>query len=273
MSLIWLKGKVRDVVRVASVNVNGVRASLRKGMVPWLDERRPELLALQEVRAPREILEKEFSDSWSIAQSVSEQKGRSGVALLGRSELTDVVEGLDDDSPTHTGRWIEATVESPLGPIRVVSVYVHSGEAGTPKMDDKFAFLDMMSARLAELASTYERVLVMGDINTAHSENDIKNWKGNLKSAGFLPEERAYLDRWSDAGWVDVHRALEGERPGPYTWWSMRGQAFDNDAGWRIDYHWATVALAKAAQTVTVDRAPSWGERWSDHAPLVVDYC
>jgi exodeoxyribonuclease-3 len=125
---------------------------------------------------------------------------------------------------------------------------------------------------MAELAGQFERVVVMGDINTAHTNNDIKNWKGNLKSAGFLPEERAYLDRWLGEGWVDVHRTLEGDREGPYTWWSMRGKAFDTDTGWRIDYQLATPKLGAAALSVRVDRAPSWSERWSDHAPLVVDY-
>jgi exodeoxyribonuclease-3 len=156
--------------------------------------------------------------------------------------------------------------------MRVVSVYVHSGEVGTPKMDDKFAFVDMMTARMAHLTGEFERVVIMGDINTAHTNNDIKNWKGNLKSAGFLPEERAYLDQWCAAGWVDVHRALVGDQPGPYTWWSMRGQAFDNDAGWRIDYQFATATLAAAATDVRVDRQASWDARWTDHAPLVVDY-
>jgi len=139
-------------------------------------------------------------------------------------------------------------------------------------MDAKFEFLDLMTARMAALAAEYERVVLMGDINTAHTQHDIKNWKGNLKSAGFLPEERAYLDRWIEAGWVDTHRTLVGEQDGPYTWWSMRGRAFDTDAGWRIDYQYATPAMAASASAVTVDRAASWDTRWSDHAPLVVDY-
>ena len=156
--------------------------------------------------------------------------------------------------------------------MRVVSVYVHSGEVGTPKMDNKYAFLELMSLRMAELEQAYPRVVVMGDINTAHTNNDIKNWKGNLKTAGFLPEERAYLDKWFAMGWVDVHRTLVGEREGPYTWWSQRGKAFDTDTGWRIDYQIASEAMANAATSARVDRAPSWDTRWSDHAPLVVDY-
>ena len=115
--------------------------------------------------------------------------------------------------------------------------------------------------------------MVAGDVNIAHRDVDIKNWKGNLKAAGFLPEERAYLDRWfDDLGWRDLGREHGGEGPGPYTWWSWRGKAFDNDAGWRIDYQIATPALADAAVSVVVERADSYDQRWSDHAPLVVEY-
>ena len=114
--------------------------------------------------------------------------------------------------------------------------------------------------------------VAMGDVNIAHTNRDIRNWKGNLKTAGFLPEERAYLDSWFGSGWVDVHRALSGDVDGPYTWWSQRGKAFDNDAGWRIDYQIASPALAALATTARVDRQASWDTRWTDHAPLVVDY-
>ncbi|WCI09557.1 exodeoxyribonuclease III [Arthrobacter sp. OVS8] len=143
-----------------------------------------------------------------------------------------------------------------------------------PKQDDKFRFLDVMVSRLPELAKHSDHALVVGDLNVGHTELDIRNWKGNVKRAGFLPEERAYFDRFfgEEIGWKDVHRGLAGNVDGPYTWWSQRGQAFDNDTGWRIDYHMATPALAAAAVSAVVDRAPSWDTRFSDHAPLVVDY-
>ncbi|MDE0572543.1 exodeoxyribonuclease III [Demequina sp. B12] len=265
-------------MRVASVNVNGVRASLRKGMLEWIEQTQPDVICLQEVRAPEDILTANFGEEWQVVQQVSEQKGRNGVAILARTDLSDPLAGaeaLGDTAlaATHTGRWVEATVQSPSGPVRVVSVYVHSGNVDKPEsMADKYAFLDLMTERLAALAAEYEHVVVMGDINTAHTNNDIKNWKGNLKSAGFLPEERAYLDRWLEAGWVDTHRVHAGDQPGPYTWWSMRGKAFDNDAGWRIDYQLATPALAATVADVRVDRAVDYASRWSDHAPLVVDY-
>ncbi len=264
-------------MRIVTVNVNGVRAALRKGMQEWLDAADADVVCLQEVRAPEEIVEEAFAAGWHVAQQACEIKGRAGVAILSRELLSDVLAGAQAlgqgaADAAHTGRWVEATVLSAGGPVRVVSVYVHSGEVGTPKMDAKFEFLDLMTARMAVLTAEYERVVVMGDINTAHTQQDIKNWKGNLKSAGFLPEERAYLDRWAEAGWVDTHRTLAGEQDGPYTWWSMRGRAFDTDTGWRIDYQYATPAMAASASAVRVDRAASWDTRWSDHAPLVVDY-
>lgn len=264
-------------MRIVTVNVNGVRAAARKGMHDWLDPSGADVVCLQEVRAPLETTAELVGEGWHVVEDACDIKGRAGVAILSRTPLSDVLaradalgEGMDE--PVHTGRWIEATVDSSAGPVRVVSVYMHSGTAGTPKMDDKYAMLESMTARLAALREEYERVVVMGDINIAHTENDIKNWKGNLKSAGFLPEERAYVTQWLEAGWVDVHRTLSGDMPGPYTWWSMRGQAFDNDAGWRIDYQLASPALAEAATGVCVDRQASWDARWTDHAPLVVDY-
>lgn len=264
-------------MRIASVNVNGVRAAARKGMGDWLAQSAPDVVCLQEVRAPIALTGPLVGEHWHVVEQACEIKGRAGVAIISLTELTDVLAGVDAlgadmGEPIHTGRWIEATVESPAGPVRVVSTYQHSGTAGTPSMDDKYALLDASTARMAQLRESYERVVVMGDINIAHTERDIKNWKGNLKSAGFLPEERAYLDRWFDAGWVDVHRTLAGDREGPYTWWSMRGQAFDNDAGWRIDYQVASPALAGTATDARVDRQASWDSRWTDHAPLVVDY-
>ena len=172
--------------------------------------------------------------------------------------------------------------------ITVVSAYVHSGEVDTPKQVEKYKFLDAMVKRLPELAAHSEYAVVLGDLNVGHRELDIKNWRGNRKNAGFLPQERAYFDRIfgpagkivtttdgtrkKGLGWVDVGRRFAGEVDGPYTWWSQRGQAFDTDTGWRLDYHVATPALAETVTAYSVDRASAWDTRWSDHAPVVVDY-
>lgn len=267
-------GDNRPVLTIASVNVNGIRAAFKRGMADWLAERQPDVLLLQEVRAPDEML-RDFFDTgtWDLAHHECMTKGRSGVAIASRLPMSAVRIGLDHDVETNSGRWVEADLELPDGgTLTVVSTYVHSGTIGTPSMGEKYAFLDLVSTRMAELRAADALAVVAGDVNIAHQNVDIKNWKGNLKAAGFLPEERAYLDRWFDAGWVDLGRRLGGEGPGPYTWWSWRGKAFDNDSGWRIDYQIATESLAERAQKAEVDRAPSYDRRFSDHAPLVVTY-
>lgn len=263
------------MLTIASVNINGVRAAYRKGMGDWLARRDPQVLLLQEVRATDEILEDLLGPGWHSVHQACDIKGRAGVAVASRLPFEAVRVGLgkgEPEVPVDTGRWVEADLRLPSGDVlTVVSAYIHSGSAGTPKMDEKYAYLDKVTARLAELADA-RYVLIAGDLNIAHTNDDIRNWKGNLKQAGFLPEERAYLDRWFAAGWDDLGRRLGGPGPGPYTWWSNRGRAFDNDSGWRIDYQLATPALGELASSVQVDRAAAHDERWSDHAPLVVEY-
>jgi exodeoxyribonuclease-3 len=268
------------VLTIATANVNGIRAAFKRGMGPWIETRKPDVLLLQEVRAPQEILSDFLpATEWDLAHQECELKGRAGVAIASRLPMSAVRIGLGSDVPGETGRWVEADLELPARDgalartLTVVSTYIHSGTAGTPSMDEKYAFLDKVTARLGELAQAGGYVVVAGDLNIAHRNVDIKNWKGNLKAAGFLPEERAYLDGWfDDLGWHDLGRELGGDGPGPYTWWSWRGKAFDTDAGWRIDYQLVTPDLADAAVSVEVDRARSYDARWSDHAPLLAAY-
>lgn len=268
------------VLTIATANVNGLRAAYKRGMGGWVDTRKPDVLLLQEVRAPDDLLAEYLpTDLWDLAHAESEAKGRSGVAIASRLPMRAVRVGLGDGVPGNTGRWVEADLELPADDGRpgrvltVISTYIHSATVGTPSLEEKYGFLELVTARMAEIAAAGGLAVVAGDVNIAHRTVDIKNWKGNLKSAGFLPEERAYLDRWFDGlGWRDLGRELGGEGPGPYTWWSWRGKAFDNDAGWRIDYQIATPALADAAVSAVVERAASYDQRWSDHAPLVVEY-
>ncbi|WAH98768.1 exodeoxyribonuclease III [Arthrobacter sp. MMS18-M83] len=269
----------KDFLRIATVNVNGIRAAYKKGMAEWLEPRDVDILCLQEVRAPDEVVHQLIGEGWHILHAEAEAKGRAGVAIASRQEPTATRVGIGDDYFATTGRWVEADYVVRDGggkdtTLTVVSAYVHSGEVDTPKQVDKYRFLDVMITRLPELAKHSGHALVVGDLNVGHTELDIKNWKGNTKRAGFLPEERAYFDRFfgDEIGWRDVHRGLAGNVDGPYTWWSQRGKAFDTDTGWRIDYHMATPGLAAAALSAVVDRAPSWDTRFSDHAPLVVDY-
>lgn len=263
------------VLRVASVNVNGIRAAFRRGMGAWLASCAPDVLLLQEVRADDEILADHLSrDEWHLAHEAAAAKGRAGVAIASRLPMRAIRIGLGTGAATDCGRWVEADLELPGGgSVTAASAYVHSGTAGTPSMDEKYAFLEAVTARMAAIAATGGPAVVAGDLNIAHRPVDLKNWKGNLEHAGFLPRERAYLDRWFDElGWHDVGRRLGGDGPGPYTWWSWRGKAFDTDAGWRIDYQIATPSLGERALAVRVDRAPTYAERFSDHAPLVAEY-
>lgn len=274
-------------LRVATVNVNGIRAAVRNGMHTWLDAADIDVLTVQEVRAQDEHLEAAFP-GWSIVHDEATAKGRAGVAVVSRTPALAARTAFGDDDFDSKGRWLEADFLLGDTPLTVVSAYVHTGEADTPKQDEKWRFLDAMTTRMGELGADGALALVTGDLNVGHRELDIKNWRGNRTKAGFLPRERAYFDRFLGAagetvtgvdgstgpglGWVDVGRATHGEVDGPYTWWTMRGQAFDNDAGWRIDYHLATPALAARATGYRVARAATYAERWSDHSPVVVDY-
>jgi exodeoxyribonuclease-3 len=257
---------------VATVNVNGVRAAVRRGMGPWLAAREPDLLLLQEVRAPTSELERALGAGWHVAHAEAEGAGRAGVAVASRRPVEAVRIGLGVDGADDSGRWIEADVRVGDAVLTAVSAYVHTGEAGTPRQEVKYAFLAGASARLLAAAADGRHVLLCGDLNIAHREADLKNWKGNLKKSGFLTEERAWLDDVLALGWSDVLRDRVGPGPGPYSWWSWRGQAFDNDTGWRIDYQIASPSLAPHALKAEIDRAPSYAERWSDHAPVVVTY-
>ncbi|PZE26462.1 MULTISPECIES: exodeoxyribonuclease III [unclassified Curtobacterium] len=275
-------------LRLATVNVNGIRAAFRKGMGDWLQGRDVDVLALQEVRASTDDLQELLGEDWNVVHDPATAKGRAGVAIASRDRARIHRVELGPDDFDSAGRWLEADYEVGDAVVTVVSTYVHSGEADTPKQDEKWRFLDAMEQRLPALQRHNELAVVVGDLNVGHDERDIKNWKGNVKRAGFLPRERAYFDRFLGAageqvdcvdgttgtglGWVDVGREQAGDVPGPYTWWSWRGQAFDNDSGWRIDYQMATPALAAKVTAYAVDRAAAYDQRWSDHTPVVVDY-
>ncbi|MGO3509949.1 MAG: exodeoxyribonuclease III [Glutamicibacter arilaitensis] len=267
--------KDAGVLRVASVNVNGIRAAYKRNMADWIAARDVDILCLQEVRAPDKILRDLIGEGWHILHAEAKDKGRAGVAVLSRTEPVAVREHIGEDYFAESGRWVEADFEVNGEIFTVVSAYVHSGELGTQKQGDKYRFLQRMNVRLVELKSEKDHVLVVGDLNVVHTQKDIKNWKPNHnKRAGVMDEEIAYFDGFfgPQIGYKDVARELAGDVQGPYTWWSFRGQAFDNDAGWRIDYHMATPALAAKAIKSHVDRASAYDLRFSDHAPLVVDY-
>lgn len=279
------------MLKIATVNVNGIRAAFRKGMDTWLEQANPDVVLAQEVRASDEITSELFGDDWQVAVNASQLKGRAGVAVAVRKSspwrLADSqADTVPVEVPQDGGRWLEAVLtrenegEKADAQLRVISAYFHSGEVGTEKQDHKMAHLERIGKRLEQLMSADASsenadplVLVAGDFNVVHTELDIKNWKPNHnKRAGVLDEEIAFLDRWREQGWVDVVRNLAGEVQGPYSWWSWRGKAFDNNAGWRIDYQLATPRLAQVACSQQVDRAAAYDQRFSDHAPVVVSY-
>lgn len=271
-------------LRIASVNVNGIRAAARKGMLPWLESADVDILTLQEVRGEAAHLA-DALPGWHVVNDEALAKGRAGVAIAAREPLDVWRIELGDDTLDSRGRWVEADIDVDGTLVTVVSAYVFTGEADTEKQIAKYACLDAMEARMPQLGPL---AVITGDLNVGHRELDIRNWRGNVKKAGFLPRERAYFDRFTGPagaevscvdgtggtglGWVDVGRRWAGEVDGPYSWWSNRGKAFDTDTGWRIDYHLATPAMAERVVDYRIVRAPSWDTRWSDHAPVVADY-
>ncbi|MEU6089115.1 exodeoxyribonuclease III [Streptomyces sp. NPDC047085] len=265
------------MLTVTSVNVNGLRAAAKKGFVEWLAQTSADVVCLQEVRAEPHQLPEEVRepDGWHVVHAPAAAKGRAGVSLYTRREPDRVRVGFGSAEFDGSGRYVEADLPG----VTVASLYLPAGEVGTERQDEKVRFMDAFLAHLKDLreraAADGREVLVCGDWNIAHQQADLKNWRGNTKNSGFLPEEREWLGRVltaEDGGYVDVVRALHPDVEGPYTWWSYRGRAFDNNTGWRIDYHVATSRLAGKAVKGFVERAATHAERWSDHAPVTVVY-
>ncbi|GAA2457819.1 MULTISPECIES: exodeoxyribonuclease III [Streptomyces] len=260
---------------VTSVNVNGLRAAAKKGFVEWLAATEADVVCLQEVRAEESQLPEAVRapEGWHTVHAPAAAKGRAGVALYTRREPDAVRVGFGSSEFDGTGRYVEADLPG----VTVASLYLPSGEVGTERQDEKTRFMDEFLPYLKELkeraAADGREAVVCGDWNIAHREADLRNWKANRKSSGFLPEEREWLTRvFDEASYVDVVRALHPDQEGPYSWWSYRGRAFDNDAGWRIDLQVATPGLAARAVKAWVERAATHGERWSDHAPVTAAY-
>lgn len=292
-------------LKITTFNLNGIRAAAKRGFETWLAAETPDILLAQEVRADPSITAGFFNDEWDLRVLPCDVKGRAGVLVAVRksaAQVTEVREGLDrnTENPEDTGRWLEVTVQTPAGPARAVSAYFHSGEVDSPKQVAKMRHLDMIAKRMGELLADPVPTVVGGDFNVVRSAKDIKNWGPNHnKRAGVLDEEIEFLDSWVQSGWTDVARELAADAQGPYTWWSWRGKAFDNDAGWRIDYQFLANPLGDGLgeagrpdgadrqgdvgnqgeqnllltpQNFQVGRAASYDERISDHAPLSVTY-
>ena len=263
------------MLTVSTINVNGLRAAAGKGFLEWLAATDADVVCLQETRASAAQLPEAVRDpdGWHAVHVESAAKGRNGVSVLSRTAPDGLRIGFGAAEFDTSGRYVEVYLPGLI----VASLYLPSGEVGTARQEEKERFMAAFLPYLAELrekaAASGREAVVCGDWNIAHREADLKNWKTNRKNSGFLPEERAWLDRvYAELGWVDVVRALHPDQAGPYAWWSYRGKAFDNDAGWRIDLQVATPGLAEQAREAGVERAAEYSARWSDHAPVTVRY-
>ncbi|MCL2308825.1 MAG: exodeoxyribonuclease III [Proteobacteria bacterium] len=258
------------MMRIISLNVNGIRSAERKGLSDWLTRLSPwDVLCLQELKAGLNDLPTTLVslDGMHTAFLPAQKKGYSGVGLLASAPFAPRF-GFDDPEFDAEGRYLQADFAG----LTVVSVYVPSGSSGEERQQAKYRFLDRFLPHLRSLIATSanagRELIVCGDVNIAHQEIDLKNWKSNQKNSGFLPEERAWLDRmFAETGLVDVFRTLD-PRPEQYTWWSNRGQAWAKNVGWRLDYQFATPAIAATARATSIYKE----QRFSDHAPLIIDY-
>ena len=257
--------------KLTSLNLNGIRSAATKGVEAWLERAAPDCICVQEVKAQAADVAGRFEVMAGMKGHFhfAEKKGYSGVAVYTRHDPSDVVVGWDGGEFDAEGRYVELRFDTPTRKFSIISSYFPSGSSGEERQAAKFRFLAGFEPHLAALKGRREFVLC-GDINIAHQEKDLKNWKGNLKNSGFLPEERAWMTALlSDTGLVDVYRQLQPDTTDAcYTWWSNRGQAYAKNVGWRLDYHLATPAIAALARSEHIYK----DEKFSDHAPITIDY-
>ena len=256
------------MLRIVSANLNGIRSAHTKGFFSWLEQDLPDIVCVQELKAQAADLSADLlkPPGYHGFFHYAEKTGYSGVGIYCRQLPDRIVEGIGHPEFDAEGRFLRAD----FGSLSVISVYVPSGSSSPERQLAKFAFLDAFFPILDSLIKEGRDIVICGDWNIAHREIDLKNWKGNLKNSGFLPEERAWLSRIFDVqGWADVYRQLypdAGETA--YTWWSNRGQAYAKNVGWRIDYQIATPGMAARARAGNVFKS----SKFSDHAPLIIDY-
>jgi len=256
------------MLRIITLNLNGIRSAASKGLLEWLTAQKADVVCLQEVKAqlsdiaPAILNPHPYSGHFSCA----EKKGYSGVGLYCRKAPDKITAGFGSREFDSEGRYLRAD----FGNLSVISVYQPSGSSSDERQQAKFRFLREFRPHLVRLKASGREILICGDWNIAHKEIDLKNWRGNQKNSGFLPEERAWLSKvFDEHGWVDVYRRLHPDTTGEaYTWWSNRGQAWAKNVGWRIDYQIATPGIAARAKKAAIYKA----QRFSDHAPLSIDY-
>jgi exodeoxyribonuclease III len=257
------------VFRLVSLNLNGIRSAASKGFVEWAQGVGADCMGVQEVRAQHADVTGKFDRVGPLAGHFhfAERKGYAGVGLYSRRQPSDVSAGFGDNEFDAEGRWLEARYDTPKRKLSIVSCYFPSGSSGEERQAAKFRFLERLYPHLMALKAEREFILV-GDVNIAHQEIDLRNWKSNQKNSGFLPEERAWMTQLlTQGGLIDVFRTLN-PKPEQYTWWSNRGQAWAKNVGWRLDYHLATPGIAAKARREHI----YLDQRFSDHAPVIIDY-
>jgi exodeoxyribonuclease III len=253
-------------MRIISCNLNGIRSAAQKGFFPWMQQQQADIICVQELKAQAADMTADMlsPSGYHGYFHYAEKKGYSGVGIYSKHKPDTIIEGLGIAEFDAEGRYLEAK----FGNLSVVSLYLPSGSSGEERQAVKFRFLAAFMPHLRELRQSKREVIVCGDWNIAHREIDLKNWRGNKKNSGFLPEERAWMtELFDEVGFVDVFRQLHPELEA-YTWWSNRGQAWAKNVGWRIDYQIATPSIAQSARSTSIYKE----QRFSDHAPLTVDF-
>ena len=257
--------------KLTSLNLNGIRSAATKGVETWLEAHAPDCICVQEIKAQQGDLAGRFEVLAGMQGHfhLAEKKGYSGVGVYTRHAPSDVVTGFGMAEFDAEGRFVELRFDTPARKFSVISCYFPSGSSGPERQEAKFRFLDGFFPVLQRLKAEREFILC-GDVNIAHQQIDLKNWKSNQKNSGFLPEERAWMTRvLTEGGLVDEYRRLQPEATDTaYTWWSNRGQAYAKNVGWRLDYHLATPAVAEAARGTSIYK----DMKFSDHAPITIDY-
>jgi len=254
------------LLKVVTLNVNGIRSAAKKGLFRWLAAQRADVVCLQELKCHETDLDAKLHGlkAFESCHAFATKKGYSGVAIYSRRKPDEVRRGMAVREFDNEGRYVEAR----FGKLWIVSVYLPSGSAGPHRQASKFRFLKRFLIHMKKIKDRGGEIILCGDWNIAHKEIDLRNWRSNQKNSGFLPQEREWLTRvFDDLGFVDVFRKLN-DKPDQYTWWSNRGQAWAKNVGWRIDYQIATPRIAAKARRESIYRT----RRFSDHAPLTIEY-
>lgn len=253
-------------MQIITLNLNGIRAAAKKGVLPWLIKQPADVICVQELKAQIPDLSEDMRNLGDYLGyfHCATQKGYSGVGIYCRKTPDNIIEGTGIPEIDAEGRFLQVDYQG----LSIISLYLPSGSSGEHRQASKFFFMEKFFPILKGLKARGQEIILCGDWNIAHKEIDLKNWRANQKNSGFLPEERAWLSRiFDEIGFVDIFRLLNVQSD-QYTWWSNRGQAWANNVGWRIDYQIATPEIAKKAQKATIYKT----ERFSDHAPLIIDY-